>query len=53
MFKPSDEWLDKYVRESNKIAPQPGHANEPGDPHYDDHAAALRMVLESESLVSP
>ena len=45
MFKPTDEWMDKFVRESNKIDPQPGHKNEPGDAHYDDHLGTLQMVI--------
>lgn len=49
-------WKNKYVLESNKIDPQPGYQNKPGDPHYDDHIVALDAAIaagESKQLASP
>lgn len=45
MNSPSTNWLDTFVRESNRIDPQPGHANTPGDPHYDDHLEAAKLAI--------
>ena len=44
-FKATDDWCRDFVKESNKIDPQPGHENKPGDPRWDDHMAALRAVI--------
>lgn len=52
----SDEWMDRFVLESNKIDPQPGYENIPGSPRYDDHLTALRYVVargKENQLVSP
>jgi Fic family protein len=40
-------FLRKFVIESNKIDPQPGHENVPGDRHYDDHYVAAQYVVEA------
>jgi DNA phosphorothioation-dependent restriction protein DptG len=43
---PSDYFLETFVEEHNLIDPQPGHKNEKGDPHFDDHMAAAKYVIE-------
>lgn len=42
--------MDRFVRESNRIDPQPGHENEVGDPHYDDHLRALRETISASNV---
>jgi hypothetical protein len=44
-IKISEDFLREFIYESNLIDPQPGHENEPGDPHYDDHLAAAKMAV--------
>lgn len=44
-FVPKPRWTMDYIDNSNKIDPQPGHKNEVGDPHWDDHLAALALVI--------
>lgn len=46
----SDEFLREFIYESNLIDPQPGHKNEPGDPHYDDHLKAARMAIDFANM---
>jgi Fic family protein len=49
-------WKVRFVLESNKIDPQPGYQNVPGDPRYDDHMAALEAAIaagEAKQLASP
>lgn len=41
------EWREKFVYESNKIDPQPGHVSRPGDASFDDHMKALEHVLDA------
>jgi len=50
------EFLEEFVLESNKIDPQPGHENTPGDARFDDHLRAAIMVVrfaEEKTLASP
>jgi len=45
-----DNFLHDFVYESNCIDPQPGHKNEPGDPHFDDHLKAVRMAIDFANM---
>lgn len=45
------EWKERFVLESNKIDSQPGHKNEPGDPHFDDHLQALESCFASAGML--
>ncbi|MCH7792628.1 MAG: Fic family protein [Planctomycetes bacterium] len=40
------DWMHDFVRESNKIDPQPGYENEPGSPRFDSHLATLYWAVE-------
>lgn len=42
---PSPYFLEIFVEEHNNIDPQPGHRNEPGDPHYEDHLETARFMV--------
>lgn len=46
----TEEFLKSFVFESNCIDPQPGHVNEVGDPHFDDHLTAAKLVVEYANL---
>lgn len=43
---PSPYFLEIFVEEHNLIDPQPGHKNEKGDPHFDDHMEAAIYVVD-------
>ena len=57
LYPPAYTFNERFVIESNMIDPQPGfNGNTPGDLMYDNHLAALELVLSNDwnfELTSP